>query len=151
MFKTVFLSDEGDYHKTFNSRNVKSLTEKKFNNAQRFRLINDISQKSFGCQNFYFSDGSVYLKDVNQIYCIEHLADKTDLVLPKDPKMFDWVLLYYDQTNVVFDVSNENRAKIKLYGNGNRIMGFDEPLHCDMEFLSLRLTFIDLIEGWVIV
>jgi hypothetical protein len=29
-------------------------------------------------------------------------------------------------------------------------MGLDEPLLCDMPFMSLRLTFLGDVDGWVI-
>ena len=68
----------------------------------------------------------------------------------KNIQLFDWVSLFYEQTTALTKLSNEALTKINIRGNGNRIMGLDEPLYCDMPFISLRLTFLGDVDGWVI-
>lgn len=150
MIKTVFLTQEDDGSKTFNSLNVFDLTKNKLKINERIKIVSDISNKAKNIDMFFFSDGSVELKKCNQIYCLEHIPHNTDMILPKKPNLMDWVLLYYEQTTTVLNVSYDKPTKINLRGNGNRIMGLDEKLICDMPFMSLRLTFLGDIDGWVV-
>ena len=62
----------------------------------------------------------------------------------------DFVILFYEQSTSAAIVSFDKLTRIKLYGNGNRIMGLDEPLVCDMPFMSLKLVFGGDIDGWII-
>jgi hypothetical protein len=150
MLRTVFLNREEEGIKTFNSLNVFDLTKKKLKTTKRVKIASEISIMSRRIDMFFFSDGSVELKKCNQIYCLEHIPYNTDMFLPKKPNLMDWILLYYEQTTTALDVSFDRITKINLRGNGNRIMGLDEKLICDMPFMSLRLTFLGDIDGWVV-
>lgn len=150
MIRTVFLNQEGEGVKRFNSFNVFDITKKRFDVSKRIKQAYDVSNKTRHINMFFFTDGSVELKNCNFIYCLEHIPYNTDMLLPKNPKLLDWVLLHYEQTTVADVVSFERVTKIKLRGNGQRIMGLDEPLNCDIPFMSLRLTFLGDIDGWVV-
>jgi hypothetical protein len=150
MLRTVFLKEEELGIKVFNSLNVFNLTKNKLKTKERIKIASEISVMSRRVDMFLFNDGSVELKKCNQIYCLEHIPYNTDMLLPKKPNLMDWVLLYYEQTTAALDVSYEKITRIKLRGNGNRIMGLDEHLVCDMPFMSLRLTFLGDVDGWVV-
>lgn len=150
MFNTVFLENEDENSKTFSRLNVNQHASKVLNYDQKKVFLEKIGDAAGRIGLFFFSDGSYEIKRVNQIYCLEHVPLNTDLLLPKYPKLMDWVVLYYEQTTIITKVSGEKITKIKLNGNGNRIMGLDEPLLCDMAFMSLRLCFMGSIEGWVV-
>lgn len=147
MINTVLLHNEAENFKDFNYSNVVNLTHKVVKSAAV-----DISRfnDTYFAPNFEFTSGNVYLEP-NTVFCIEYINEKRDLVLPKNPKPLDWVSLWHEQHTVIFDLTNVNKRPIKLYGNGSRIMGLDEPLICDIEFQTLKLTFLNDIEGWVIV
>lgn len=150
MFNTRFLNKEGDGWKNFNSSNAFELSSKRIDYNLRRNTVLDISRKTTSVQLFSFSSGRVDLHYTNQLYCLEHMPENTDLVLPKNPNLHDWIVLFYEQTTLAVDVSFDRLTKIKIRGNGKRIMGLDEPLLCDMPFMSLRLTFIGDIDGWVV-
>lgn len=150
MIQTVFLNQQEEGIKFFNSRNLFDLTEKRLNKNNRIKIARNVIKKTNSINMFFFSDGSVELSKCNEIYCLEHIPYNTDMILPKTPRLMDWILLYYEQTTVAVNVSHERITRIKLRGNGNRIMGLDEPLVCDMPFMSLRLTFLGDIDGWVV-
>lgn len=150
MIKTVFLNLEEEGVKVFNSLNVFDVTKHKLNAKNRIKILHEISNETKNINMFFFSDGSVELKQCNQIYCLEHIPYNTDLLLPKKPNLMDWVLLFYEQTTTAIDVSFDKITKIKLRGNGNRIMGLNENLICDMPFMSLRMTFLGDTDGWVV-
>lgn len=151
MFKTQFLVDQDDYSKTINQLNTFELSSKRIDYEVRKKTFLDIFHKTvWGVNLFYFSKGGVELKQTNQLYCLEHIPHNTDLILPKNPNLHDWIVLFYEQTTIALDVSFDRLTKIKIRGNGKRIMGFDEPLICDMPFISLRLTFMGDIDGWVV-
>lgn len=150
MFRTVFLTDEDYNFKEFNSLNVVSLSSKKISKNISQKVFNDLIVKSKFVENFYFSNGQVELKFLDNVYCLEHIPVNTDLILPKDPKTANWVLLYYNQTDIIYRVSYDKKTPIKIRGNGRRIMGLDEPLLCDLPFMSLKLTYLDNNTGWVV-
>ena len=156
MFRTQFLFDENEGIKGFSGLNVFSLSSKRVTPLIRRKVFNDITSGGFnsktavGIQMFSFSNGSVELKKTNELYCLEHLPLSTDLLLPKNPKLMDWVVLFYEQTTILDNVSHDRLTKIKIRGNGQRIMGLDEHLLCDMPFMSLRLVFLGDIDGWVV-
>jgi len=151
MYKTVFLVGEDGNSKTFNSLNTYNLSSKRVSHNDRLGIIKDINEKSRHNINFSFSAGMFEIPAPNHIYLLEHNSYKKDILMPKNPKPLDWVLLYYEQTTTIFKVSEDIKTKLTIYGNGQRMMGYDEPLYCDMEFLSLRLTFINDIDGWIVV
>jgi len=149
MFQTIFLKDENTSYKNFEILNTKNIPK---NNIANFRIYNDVKKRNMriACENFYFSDGSVYLKAPNELYVLEHITHKTDLILPRDIQINDWVVFIYDQKTSLTEVSHDKITPIKIHGNGRRIMGLDEPLICDMPFMSLRLSFLGDIDGWVV-
>jgi hypothetical protein len=152
MLGTTFLKNETSEYKEFSLELPKYLLSKKFIPA-KINFYNEVINKRqgrIGCQNFSFSSGSVHLNNVNHVYSLEHIPHNTDLILPKNIKLTDWVVLHYEQTTTINFVSNDKKTPIKIRGNGNRIMGLDEPLICDMSFQTLRLTFLGEIDGWVV-
>jgi hypothetical protein len=151
MINTVFLEKEEFEYKNFKIIKPEYSLKQQIISSKH-RMFCDLINMNMrvGCKNFYFSDGSVYLKESNQFYNMEHIVHKTDLILPKDIHINDWIVLLYEQQTTAKLVSYEKITPIKIYGNGRRIMGLDEPLICDMPFMSLRLTFLGDIEGWVV-
>jgi hypothetical protein len=151
MFGTTLLKKEDYNFKEFSTDRPNYTKQRKFDKA-KIRLISDVQAMNgfISCPNFYFSDGSVYLQSPNTVYSLEYIPYNTDLILPKNIQLFDWISLFYEQTTALTKLSNEALTKINIRGNGNRIMGLDEPLYCDMPFISLRLTFLGDVDGWVI-
>lgn len=145
MFKTTFLVSEDYNSKTFTSGDV--LTNK--NIARKLSKVGRVGEH-FRNEMFVFSEGALEIKQPNQLYQLEHNPYKTDILLPKDPKFLEWVVLYYNINNIGQDLTIENPSKIKIYGNGKKIMGLDEPLFCDLVFSSLRLTYLNNTDGWII-
>lgn len=151
MFRTQFLIEQtNDHEKTFSSLNVFEVSSKKINFDIRKKVFFDINQKTIINNLFKFNDGSVELKKLNELYCLEYVPLKTDLILPKNPNLHDWVVLFYEPQTAVFDVSMEKKPLIKIRGNGKKIMCLYEPLLCDIPFLSLRLTFLGDADGWIV-
>jgi hypothetical protein len=150
MINTVFLENEDEYSKTFSRLNVSEKTFKFLNYNQKKVLLKNIGDVARNIGTFYFSEGFYELSETNKIYHLEHIPYNTDLYLPKYPKFLDWVAMYYNQDIVIHKVSNDRITKIKIFGNGNRVMGLDESLLCDMAFMSLRLCFMGPIDGWVV-
>lgn len=151
MIGTSFLIKQSDtLNKSFNSLNVSEVSAKRLTKIQKVNLNIDVSQKTRRTESFFISTGRVELYHSNQIFNLEHIPGNVDVVLPKVKNMFDWVVLWYDQDKTIFNVSYERHSKVKIYGNGSRIMGFDEPLICDMPFMTLRLTFVNDIDGWIV-
>lgn len=150
MLNTMLLSSEDVNVRTYSSMNVFELTRNVIDIHKKRKIFAEMSNKTNQVNLFFFSDGSVQLSETNQIYSLEHLPENTDLILPKNPKLMDFIVLYYEQSTSAAIVSFDKKTRIKLYGNGNRLMGLDEPLICDMPFMSLKLVFAGEIEGWVI-
>ena len=151
MFGTTLLKKEDYNFKEFSTDRPDYTKQAKFSKAKK-RLLSDIQQLNgfITCPNFHFSDGSVYLKAPNTVYSLEYIPYNTDLILPNNIQLFDWVSLFYEQTTAFSKLSHEALTKINIRGNGHRIMGLDEPLICDLPFISLRLTFLGDVDGWVI-
>jgi len=99
---------------------------------------------------FSIDNGMVDLDDVNFLYNLDYIPYKSDLRLPKDPQPGDWISLYYNQEDMALKLNFDQTTMIKIHGRGNRIMGYDEPLVCDMQFSSLKLLFVDTTQGWVL-
>ena len=153
MFNTVLLTGENEYSRDYSTAPVKNFLKEKsvLKPAMKFKTQVEESRRVFGHENFRFSDGKVFLTRSNDIYWLEHVKENRDIVLPKDPKFLDWVTLYHEQHTIALHLtSNNKRGDIKIYGEGSRIMGYDEPLVCDMDFLSLKFIYVNDIEGWVI-
>lgn len=151
MINTMFLNDQTEaFSKSFSSLSVPILSSARLSGIDKFKIAKEISSKTLSTHQFNITDGRVDLHQANQIFNIEHVSGNVDIVLPKAKNMLDWVVLWYDQDKTIFNVSYEGHSKIKLYGNGSRIMGLDEPMICDMPFMSLRLTFVNDIDGWIV-
>jgi len=150
MLKTTFLSNQDYNYKEFHSGNVIELTGKYFNVGLKRKILSDVLSKTFSIQPFYTSKGDTVLKHLDFIYCLENMPYNADIVLPKNPKPGSWIILHYEQQTVCVDLSMDKYTKFKLKGNGERIMGYDEDLMCDIPFISLRLTYLDKINGWLV-
>lgn len=150
MIGTVFLTDQSDVSKTFNSSNVLELSSRRLTNEQRSSIHSSAASKTLSTNSFKISTGRVDLYQSNQIFNLEHVPGNVDIVLPKVKNLLDWVVLWYDQDRTIFNVSYDKHSKVKIYGNGARIMGLDEAMVCDMPFMSLRLTFVNDIDGWIV-
>jgi len=101
--------------------------------------------------DFDSENNHVEIASLNCTYNISHYTGNVDLVLPKPSTPFDWVGLWFHQDDIISKVRWETQCNLKIYGNGNRIMGYDEPMICDIPFASLRLTFVNPLDGWIIV
>jgi len=153
MFNTVLLIGEQEHSRDYSAHPVNSFIKDKNIITPKMKLKTDVEQsvRTSNHESFNFSAGKVFLTRVNDIYWIEHLKDTRDIVLPKNPKFLDWITLYHEQhTIALYLTKNNKRGNITIYGEGSRIMGYDEPLVCDMDFLSLKLIYVNDIEGWVI-
>ena len=151
MINTMFLVNQiSEKDKTFSSSIVSELTSKVLEKKDKIKINTEVAHTTRNIQSFSISKGKVYLGRANQIFCLEHMQGNVDIVLPKPENILDWIVLWYDQDKTIFNVSYEKHSKIKLYGNGKKIMGFDEPLICDIPFMTLRLTFVNDIDGWIV-
>ena len=151
MINSMFLIDQtDDMNKKFYNLSAPKISNSKISKSDRFTINKQIIIKSVNPNAFHITKGQVKLNEKNQIYCLEHIQGNVDIVLPKADNIFDWIVLFYDQDRIVKNVSNERHSRIKLYGNGSRIMGLDEPMICDVPFMSLRLTYVNDIDGWII-
>jgi len=136
-----------EYNKSFKTViPAKSL----FNVKDQFKINQEIIIRSAKAQQFNFSEGKVELSQSNDIFYLEYIPCNIDIVLPIPNNVLSWVVLLYNIDNVLFDVSYDHYPKIKLYGNGKRIMGLNEPMICDIPFSSLKLTFVDEVNGWIV-
>lgn len=150
MIGTVFLADQTDVSKTLSSLNVLELSSKRLTSDQRNIIHSSAASKTLCSESFKISTGRVDLYQSNQIFNLEHIPGNVDIVLPKAKNILDWIVLWYDQDRTIFNVSYDRHSKVKIYGNGARIMGLDEAMVCDMPFMSLRLTFVNNIDGWIV-
>jgi len=152
MFNTSLMIGQDDTSKSFINLNRKNKGFSKIEYPNMLKINSDITRQCMNTLMFNFSDGSVELLKTNEVYCLEYISDATDIVLPRDPQLNDWVLLAYDQNKSYLNLTlEEKRCKHKIYGNGHPIMGFNEPMYCDIPFLTLRLVFINHYDGWIIV
>lgn len=149
MIKTTFLTNEDYNFKEFRSISSSYIQNEKFYDFKQ-KFFTEIFEKTRQIDLFYINKGDVFLKQVNQIYCLDYIPYNSDVILPKDIQLNDWIVLHYEQTTSATQVSQEKITKINIRGNGRRIMGLDEPLLCDMPFMALRLTFLGDIDGWVV-
>jgi hypothetical protein len=150
MLRTNFLISEAEGNKSFSNGNIFELTVNKLPFSDRKHLAKEIGQKAQTSQEWLFFNYTNLELKPNQVYCLEHIKVNADLILPKNPKKNDWVFLYYEPTTLYKNVSFDVKKNITIYGNKKRIMGYDEPLICDIEFSALRLSFIDDIVGWMV-
>ena len=155
MFKTVFLVDQDEAAKTYTARGVSAVTGKRVTNKAAQKVATEIMLKShplyYNAYPFVWSQGCINLPKTNEFYWIpEYEKNITiDVVLPPDPKMHDWVVLFYNLTSVAGEVTMEDPLRMKLISK-HRLMGLDEPMLCDIPFSSLRLTFVGDIDGWIV-
>ena len=151
MINTLFLHQQYDTHdKSFAHNGIKELAAKRISKQQQNILDRVSSMKLFNISQFGISSGKTYIQHPNTIHNLEYVTGNVDIVLPKAEKAFNWVVIMYNSDQMIYDLSVDDFSKIKIHGNGSRIMGLDEPLTCDVPFSALRLTFIDDIDGWVI-
>jgi len=155
MFKTVFLVDQDEASKTLTSKGVSAITAKKVGNKTAVKMTNEILRKThpffYHVYPFVWSKGDIKLPKTKEFYWIpEHEQNTTiDIVLPENPEIGDWVVLFYNLTSIAGEVTMVDPLKMKLRSK-HRIMGYDEPMMCDIPFSSLRLTFLNAIDGWVV-
>ena len=137
--KSYFLFDEDDHLRRFRQYNVTDKLKHsnvKINNGNMF--------------NFHINGGDVYLKGLDQIYVLDLIQGKCDIVLPENPIPSNYVILMQNFNYLTNEFSSSKYQIIKIYGNKKRILGFDEPLICDIPFAMLKLVFVDEQNGWVI-
>jgi hypothetical protein len=152
MYKTIFLTDEDYNFKELNSLNVKYLSfEKVSKKIPEKKIHNEITKKTFHSNFFSFSQGNVYLNQLDHVYILEFMPHSSDIILPKNPKTSNWIVLFYSQLDIIHNISYDKKTPILLRGNGQKIMGLNEPLLCDIPFVSLKLVYLDNFSGWVIV
>lgn len=145
----MFLTSQTENIKTFDQSIVPLLSSKSFYGINKLKVVKEIVKNGKDQQFFSVSSGRVELHS-NQIFNMEHICGNVDVVLPKVKKHMEWIVLWYNQDNTIYNVSHDSHSKIKIYGNGSRIMGLDEPMICDMPFMSLRLTYVNDIDGWIV-
>ena len=151
MIRTTLMIDRyAGTHKTFSHMNVAEKANKRLSLKDRFTMVKDLNCKTGSLKYFDATKNKVYLDKPNEIFHLNHVIGNVDIVLPKPEKFTDWVLLFYDQDQSIFNIAHETHSKIKIYGNGERIMGYDEPMICDIPFMSLRLTYVNKPDGWII-
>ena len=151
MIRTTLMVDQYDnIHKTFSHLNVAEKANKRLSLKDRFTMVKDLNKKTGSLYYFDVTKNKVHLNKPNEIFHLNHVVGNVDIVMPKPTKISDWVVLFYDQDQSIFNIFNENHSKIKIYGNGERVMGYDEPLICDIPFMSLRLTYVNKVDGWII-
>ena len=158
MIRTTLMTDRDEYGKGFSHLDIFQKSSKRLTAKNRFFMVRDLTSKTRNLHDFNPASDKVHLYETNEIYHLVHIlsrpsnkrADNVDIVLPKVKNITDWVVLFYDQDQSIYSVFDDNFSKIKLYGNGSRIMGYDEPLICDVPFMSLRLTYVNDVDGWII-
>jgi hypothetical protein len=122
----------------------------------------------YGYQRSAFSDRELRVKSLpsmmikedtnlrsNRKYVIMDDLRGMKLNLPKNPSAGDVISI----SMLLSDVSKRYQmfsleipaSGMTIYGNGNRIMGFDENLTCDVHFQDITLEYKNQLEGWVIV
>lgn len=136
MLKTLVLIEE-DYNSKSYSSNLKQITWDIVPDTIRIKFWKDVKQLPYTSQLYT-------VLPANQIFYLPH--DKYDFLLPKNPNHGDWVVFWRDPMSVSWD----NFAPVRIWGNGSRIMQCDEPLICDIPFLSIRLNYINPDYGWVL-
>ena len=151
MIRTTLMIDQyDDRYKTFSHLDIAKKSSKRLTFVNRFNMVRDLSSKTKSLVRFDVPNEQSYLTKTNEIFHLTHVVGNVNLLLPKASQINDWVVLFYDQDQVLGEVETEAHSRIKVYGNGERIMGYDEPLVCDVPFMSLRLTYVNKIDGWII-
>ena len=77
----MFLVEEDEGMKSYGRGNVLDLTQNIITDQIRNHVHLDERKKTSCINMFFFSDGSVQLKEVNTIYCLEYIPEKMDLIL----------------------------------------------------------------------
>jgi hypothetical protein len=155
MFKTVLLVDQDENSKTYTARGIKNVTGSKVGAKVANKVAKEILFKThplfYHACPFVFSEGHIQLPKTNEFYWLPEYENRTsiEVLLPSNPQISEWVVLFYNLTGMAGLVSLEDPCVIVLKSK-HRIMGFDEPLRCDIPFSSLRLTFMGDINGWVV-
>ena len=97
MIKTTFLTKEDDHSKEFRSLSLSYAQNEKFSDFRQ-KFLSEIFTKTRQIDLFSIKKGEVFLKNTNQIYCLDYLPYNSDIILPKPETLHDWIVLYYDQT-----------------------------------------------------
>jgi len=150
MYTTSVLRNDLDHHKEFMwskynadkvlSRNNQNKVGKQITGKMRYA----------GCIDAIISKGAVHLPLANEIYTLEALTKTSyDLVLPNNPKFLDWIVLSILTDDVITSVDFDQFPLIRIKSKEN-IMSHNEDLICDVPFMSLRLTYTGVTDGWVI-
>jgi len=152
MYTTTLLRDDTEGNREFYWSSLGA--DKTLNNSSKTSLKKQLSNAIYckGTLLTYISKGATYLPLTNEIYYLEFLPSANiEIILPKPNKMLDWVVLCLGTTESFSEINLDNNPKIKVRSMGREhIMGFNEPLLCDLPFMSLRLTYTDHSNGWVI-
>jgi len=150
----MFLSDQNEHYLEFKNVNALPKNYRGINSAEKNKVVTEVLNNTNKIKMFLVHNGDVYLKHTNSIYCLEFMPESCDIVLPSKPQRLDWVVLHYEPGTVADQFKlHDMRSSFQKWvirSNDERIMGLDEKLICDMPFISLRLTYIDKIDGWVV-
>lgn len=147
----MFLSQQTDeYNKTFESYNTSSVAASVMKPIERLQVVSEVANKTRRIPVLSENKGYYRLPKCNEIYNLHHIPGNVDVILPKPQVYLDWIVLWYHQDQTIFQVSFEKHSCLKLYSNGERVMGLNEPMICDIPFMSLRLTYVGPVQGWVV-
>ena len=150
MMTTTLLTEEDHQSKTYSTGNLVNWSSRVLSPAQKKQVRDETLVLGRFNPKFDIVAGQVHLKQTKVIYYLDYLKDSRHIVLPKNPEFLDWIGMYHEQNAACLNMTNYNKQNVTVYGNGQRIMGYDEPLICDIEFLALKLTFTGDLNGWVI-
>jgi len=150
MFSTTVLKDDLDHNKQFLW--TKSFENKVLSVKDKVKTNRDVATKIRfeGSLITYISAGAVQLPLSNKIYTLENITRASyDLLLPKNPKFLDWIVLSVLTDDVITSVDFDQFPLIRIKSKDN-IMSHNEDLVCDVPFMSLRLTYTGVTDGWVL-
>ena len=150
MMTTTLLTEEDHQSKTYSTGNLVNWSSRVLSPAQKKQVRDETLVLGRFNPKFDIVAGQVHLRQTKVIYYLDYLKDSRHIVLPKNPEFLDWIGMYPEQNAACLDLTNYEKQNLTVYGNGCRIMGFDEPLIWDIECLSLKLTFTGDRNGWVI-
>jgi|OM-RGC.v1.024422813 hypothetical protein len=149
MITTRILVDADKGWRSYSGKKIAKFVRKKLN------LLDNTLQTQlagfFGKHQLFSIDrGMVDLDDVNYLYNLDYIPHSSDLRLPENPVPGNWVSLYYNQEDMALSINFDEQTKIKIHGRGENIMGYSEPLVCDVQFSCIKLTYVDKQNGWVL-
>lgn len=116
------------------------------------KLVFDIGKPSVSEFEYVTVSGMKEVLQLNVINTLDYDIDYQELYIPPPSKIGDWVCLMYKYGSGIMKLSLGCTRPLKLVPhNKNYIMGMKEPLNCDIDFITLKLTYINHSDGWVIV